>query len=141
MSAADRAERGLQDLRSLLLGFDADPQDRKRVLSGYLAARAELGDRPLPGELDLLTVFADLSELSRNKPGGELDVEPDSPVHSPREYFHSYLQSLDVERAGVTEGFQAKLSQGPRSLRRRRVSTARRSWKPRSSGSSWPSSR
>ncbi|HEX9031115.1 MAG TPA: carboxyl transferase domain-containing protein [Streptosporangiaceae bacterium] len=108
--AADRVERGLEDLRSLLLGFDADPQERKRVLSGYLAARAELGGRPLPGELDLLTVFADLLELSRNKPAGELDVEPDSPVHSPRENFHSYLQSLDVERAGVTESFQAKLA-------------------------------
>jgi acetyl/propionyl-CoA carboxylase alpha subunit/acetyl-CoA carboxylase carboxyltransferase component len=111
VSAAERVERGLQDLRSLLLGFDVDPQDRKRVLSEYLAARAELGGRPLPGEVDLLTVFADLSELSRNKPGGELEVEPGSPVHSPREYFHSYLQSLDVERAGVTEGFQAKLKQ------------------------------
>ncbi|OUC97168.1 biotin carboxylase N-terminal domain-containing protein [Streptosporangium minutum] len=109
-SAAERVERGLQDLRSLLLGFDADPHDHKRVLSDYLAARAELGGRPLEGELDLLTVFADLSELSRNKPGGELDVEPDSPVHSPREFFHSYLRSLDVERAGVTESFQAKLT-------------------------------
>ncbi|WHT22795.1 biotin carboxylase N-terminal domain-containing protein [Crossiella sp. CA-258035] len=111
VSAAERAERGLQDLRSLLLGYDVDPHDRGRVLSQYLAARAELGSRPLPGELELLTVFADLSELSRNKPGNELDVEPHSPVHSPREYFHSYLQSLDVERAGVTEGFQAKLQQ------------------------------
>lgn len=109
-SAAERVERGLQDLRSLLLGFDADPHDHKRVLSDYLAARAELGGRPLEGELDLLTVFADLSELSRNRPGGELDVEPDSPVHSPREFFHSYLRSLDVERAGVTESFQAKLT-------------------------------
>ncbi|MFD8533908.1 biotin carboxylase N-terminal domain-containing protein [Streptosporangium canum] len=109
-SAAERVERGLQDLRSLLLGFDADPHDHKRVLSDYLAARAELGGRPLEGELDLLTVFADLSELSRNRPGGELDVEPDSPVHSPREFFHSYLRSLDVERAGLTESFQAKLT-------------------------------
>ena len=56
-------------------------------------------------------MFADLSELSRNKPGGELEAEPDSPVHSPREYFHSYLQSLDVERAGLPEAFQAKLKQ------------------------------
>ncbi|MEV4639945.1 biotin carboxylase N-terminal domain-containing protein [Actinoplanes sp. NPDC049548] len=107
--AAARVERGLQDLRSLLLGFDVDPQDRKRLLAGYLDARAELGGRPLPGEIDLLTVFADLLELSRNKPGGDFEVEPGSPVHSPREYFHSYLQSLDVERAGVTEGFQARL--------------------------------
>ncbi|MFB4315941.1 biotin carboxylase N-terminal domain-containing protein [Actinomadura sp. 21ATH] len=110
-TAADRAARGLQDLRGLLLGFDADPHDRDRVLSGYLAARAELGGHPLEGELDLLTVFADLSELSRNKPRGEPDAEPGSPVHSPREFFHSYLRSLDAERAGLTEGFQAKLGE------------------------------
>ncbi|MEV6873307.1 biotin carboxylase N-terminal domain-containing protein [Amycolatopsis sp. NPDC051128] len=111
VSAADRVERGLQDLRSLLLGFDVDPAERKRLLAAYLEARAELGNRPVEGELELLTVFADLSELSRNTPGGELDTEPGSPVHSPREFFHSYLQSLDVERAGVTEGFQARLRQ------------------------------
>ncbi|WP_106539697.1 carboxyl transferase domain-containing protein [Haloactinopolyspora alba] len=108
-SAAVRVERSLQDLRSMLLGFDLDPHDRDGVLTGYLSARAELGEQPLPGELDLLTVFADLSELSRNKPAGGLEVEPGSPVHSPREYFHSYLQSLDIERAGVSDAFQAKL--------------------------------
>ncbi|GLY40345.1 fused acetyl/propionyl-CoA carboxylase subuit alpha/methylmalonyl-CoA decarboxylase subunit alpha [Amycolatopsis sp. NBRC 101858] len=110
VSAADRVELGLQDLRSLLLGFDVDPSERKRVLAAYVAARAELGGRPVEGELELLTVFADLSELSRNTPGGELDTVPNGAVHSPREFFHSYLQSLDVERAGVTEGFQAKLT-------------------------------
>jgi acetyl/propionyl-CoA carboxylase alpha subunit/acetyl-CoA carboxylase carboxyltransferase component len=107
--AAERIERYLQDLRGLLLGFDGDSLDRQRVLTGYLTARAELGGRSISGELELLTVFADMSELSRNKPGSDLEVEPGSAVHSPREYFHSYLQSLDVERAGVTEGFQAKL--------------------------------
>ncbi|MER6797419.1 carboxyl transferase domain-containing protein, partial [Amycolatopsis mediterranei] len=109
VSAAERVERGLNDLRSLLLGFDVDPAERKRLVATYLEARAELGNRPVEGELELLTVFADLSELSRNTPGGELDTEPGSPVHSSREFFHSYLQSLDVERAGVTESFQAKL--------------------------------
>ena len=38
VSAAERVERGLQDLRSLLLGFDVDPQDRSALLAGYLAA-------------------------------------------------------------------------------------------------------
>jgi acetyl/propionyl-CoA carboxylase alpha subunit/acetyl-CoA carboxylase carboxyltransferase component len=107
--AAERAKLFLEDLRGLLLGFDGDAADRKRLLAGWLAARAELGGQPVPGEPELLTAFADLSELSRNRPGGGLDAEPGDPVHSPREYFHSYLQSLDVERAGVTEGFQARL--------------------------------
>jgi acetyl/propionyl-CoA carboxylase alpha subunit/acetyl-CoA carboxylase carboxyltransferase component len=107
--AAKRAERALADLRGLLLGFDGDAADRKRLLAGYLAARAGLAGQPVPGEPELLTVFADLSELSRNKPESDLTAEPGSAVHSPREYFHSYLQSLDVERAGVTEAFQARL--------------------------------
>ncbi|MFI6603451.1 carboxyl transferase domain-containing protein [Nonomuraea sp. NPDC050536] len=103
VSAADRVERGLQDLRSILLGFDVDPHDHKRVLSDYLAARAELGGPLLEGELDLLTVFADLSELSRNRQhGGHL--------HSAREYLHTYLQSLDIERADLPQSFQAKLA-------------------------------
>ena len=54
-------------------------------------------------------MFADLAELSRNRPAGE-DGGGDSHVHSAREYFHTYLQSLDVERAGLPETFQAKLA-------------------------------
>jgi acetyl/propionyl-CoA carboxylase alpha subunit/acetyl-CoA carboxylase carboxyltransferase component len=117
--AAERAERYLADLRGLLLGFDDDSGDPKRALTGYLTARAELGGATVPGEVELLTIFADLSELSRNRPdryppAGRspegTGAVPDSPVHSPREYFHSYLRSLDVERAGVPESFQAKLA-------------------------------
>ena len=118
--AAERAEGYLADLRGLLLGFDDDASDPKRALAGYLAARAELGGTPLPGEVELLTLFADMSELSRNRPesylsGGrtpdvDMQAVPEGPLHSPREYFHSYLRSLDVERAGVPEAFQAKLA-------------------------------
>jgi acetyl/propionyl-CoA carboxylase alpha subunit/acetyl-CoA carboxylase carboxyltransferase component len=107
--AAQQASLLLEDLRGLLLGFDGDASDRERLLAGWLAARVELGGQPLPGEPELLTVFADLSELSRNRLGNDLEAEPGELVHSPREYFHGYIQSLDVERAGVTEGFQARL--------------------------------
>ncbi|MEV7228131.1 carboxyl transferase domain-containing protein [Polymorphospora sp. NPDC051019] len=110
--ACERAGRGREDLRSLLLGFDVDPHDDRRVLDDYLVARraaTDDGHRPLAEELELLDVFADLAELSRNRPAGE-DGGDDSHVHSAREYFHTYLQSLDVERAGVPETFQTKLA-------------------------------
>ncbi len=108
--ARDRTARCVQDLRSLLLGFDVDPHDERRFLADFLAARTELaedGQRSLAAEVDLISVFADLSELTRNKQGDE----PGGPshVHSAREFFHTYLQSLDVERAGLSEAFQAKL--------------------------------
>ncbi|WP_431975472.1 carboxyl transferase domain-containing protein [Micromonospora haikouensis] len=108
--ARERATRGQEDLRSLLLGFDVDPHDDRRVLDDYLVARraaAEEGYRPLAEEFGLVDVFADLAELSRNRPAGE---DGDGHVFSAREYFHTYLQCLDVERAGLPETFQAKLA-------------------------------
>ncbi|HVK26482.1 MAG TPA: carboxyl transferase domain-containing protein, partial [Actinokineospora sp.] len=111
VSPAERVHRGQQELRGLLLGFDVDPHDDGRVLQDYLAARreaADCGHRPLAAEVGLMTVFADLAELSRNRPVGE-EVSGESHLHSAREYFHSYLQSLDVERAGVSARFQVKL--------------------------------
>ncbi|GAA2637647.1 biotin carboxylase N-terminal domain-containing protein [Dactylosporangium fulvum] len=109
LSAEARVARGIADLRSLLLGYDLDPRDERRALSSYLAARAQLSHRPLEEEVELLRVFADLSELSRNRPAGE-EARADTRVHSPREYFHTYLQSLDVERAGLSDTFRSRLA-------------------------------
>ncbi|MBC6445761.1 ATP-binding protein [Actinokineospora xionganensis] len=104
VSAGDR----LQDLCGQLLGYDVDPQDEGGILQEYLAAR-EAGARQLAAEVRLMTIFADLADLSRNRPAGE-DISGESHLHSAREYFHTYLQSLDVERAGLPERFQAKLA-------------------------------
>ncbi|GAA5066474.1 ATP-binding protein [Nocardia callitridis] len=109
--AFERTARGQEDLRSLLLGFDVDPHDDRRVLDDYLAARrTAIADdrRPLGEELELIEAFIDLAELSLNRPSGEDGSH--GHVHSAREYFHTYLQSLDVERAGLPESFQAKLA-------------------------------
>ena len=114
--ARSRAERGQEDLCALLLGYDVDPHDERRVLDDYLDARraaTEAGHRPLAEELELVGVFADLAELSRNRPG---DDGPAGHVHSAREYFHTYLQSLDVERAGSPD-CSGPACQGARPLR------------------------
>ncbi|MEZ5212704.1 carboxyl transferase domain-containing protein [Gordonia sp. (in: high G+C Gram-positive bacteria)] len=108
--AHDLAERGREALHSLMLGFDVDPEDSSRLLSGYLAdrqAEIDAGSRPLAGETELASVFADLAELARRRPA---DDEVDDRVHSTREQFHTYLQSLDVELAGLPEQFQRKLA-------------------------------
>ncbi|MET9019149.1 carboxyl transferase domain-containing protein [Actinopolymorpha sp. NPDC004070] len=111
-SAEERAERGLADLRSMLLGYDVDARDEGQMLAGYLTARAELaaaGQAPMSAEIELLQVFADFAELSRNRPVGE-EVSTEHRVHSPREHFHTYLQSLDPERGGLPEEFRARLA-------------------------------
>ena len=59
-------------------------------------------------ELDVVRVFADLCELTRNKPAAE--ETSDERVHSPREYFHSYLHSLDVDREHLPDAFRERLA-------------------------------
>ena len=114
--AAERVSDGLRDLRGLLLGYDDDPRDGFRMLDSYVAARSEGGQgngESLAGETELLQVFADLSELTRNRPApatGTVDARADTQVRSHREYFHTYLQSLDVERAGLPDTFQHRLA-------------------------------
>ncbi|MDQ1745018.1 MAG: hypothetical protein QOE23_3357, partial [Pseudonocardiales bacterium] len=111
-SPAARAAGCLADLRSLLLGFDLSDDEAAKTLSAYQRFRAELdssGHRPVLAELGVFQAFADLCELSRNRPGGE--EVPSERVHSPREYFHSYLHSLDVDREQLPEAFRRRLSQ------------------------------
>ncbi|GAB3805790.1 hypothetical protein GCM10027605_32480 [Micromonospora zhanjiangensis] len=136
----ERTARGQDGLRGLLLGFDVDPHDERRVLDDYLDARravARDGHRQLAEEIDLCNVFTDLAELSRNRPTGEDGAG--SRLHSAREYFHTYLQSLDVERAGLPEAFRARLA---KVLEHYGVTDLERSpsSRPRCSGSSSPSS-
>ena len=98
-----RAARGREDLAAILMGFDIDPQTRRPVIDDYLRARDELiaaGEDVVTDEIELLGLFADFAELSRNRPAGE-DLHTELRVHSSKEHFHTYLQSLDVDRGGL----------------------------------------
>jgi acetyl/propionyl-CoA carboxylase alpha subunit/acetyl-CoA carboxylase carboxyltransferase component len=111
-SAAHRVREGLAALRAIMLGYDADPDSEAQTLAGYLAAREEAraaGQDVVTGEIELLCLFAELAELSRNRPGGE-EQHTELRVHSSREHFHTYLQSLDVERHGLNEHFRDRLT-------------------------------
>ena len=107
---ADRRTRSLRDLQGMLLGFDLPAGDATRSVAGL---RDGTGERQagtvLVAELAVLRAFADVAELTRNRPEHE-DDGADERVHSPREHFHSYLQSLDVDRQQLPPVFQDKLS-------------------------------
>ncbi|MHB8185205.1 MAG: ATP-binding protein [Dermatophilaceae bacterium] len=110
-TAATRGARCLEDLRSLLLGFDLAPEDAASALAGYERARVELsstGQLSLHQEIEVFSAFADLAELARNRPAEE--DRADERVHSPREHFHSYLHSLDVDREHLPDGFRRRLT-------------------------------
>ncbi|WP_138757471.1 ATP-binding protein [Modestobacter altitudinis] len=107
----DRALSLLAALRSLITGYDIGAGHGKDLVAAYRSARTELPpDDPelLHAELAGLTTFADLCDLSRNRPASE-EEEADQQVHSPREYFHAYLHSLDVEREALPESFRGRL--------------------------------
>jgi len=110
-SAAARAARGRAQLAALFLGFDVAPDEKGLTLADYLAARDELrraGEPVVADEIALLGLFADLAELSRNRPADE-ELHTELRVHSSKEHFHTYLQSLDVERGGLPEQFSSRL--------------------------------
>jgi acetyl/propionyl-CoA carboxylase alpha subunit/acetyl-CoA carboxylase carboxyltransferase component len=106
----DRCRAYLEILRCSILGFELDPGDVRRVVDEYRRIRPSVaGDDPelLTTELNLLTVFADLAVLWRNRRGGE-DTEEEE-AHSPIEYLNIYLRSLDTEREGLPAIFRERL--------------------------------
>ena len=113
-SAAQEAGQALTDLSGMLLGYDLDPgegADEGRTLKAYLDARNALATTdavPVDREVALLSLFADFAELSRNRPLGE-DQHVENRVHSPRERFHTYLRTLDIERGELPEEFGHRL--------------------------------
>ncbi|WP_240474390.1 carboxyl transferase domain-containing protein, partial [Intrasporangium chromatireducens] len=110
-SAATRARRAVADLSGGVLGFDTESAG-SGALSTYLEARDELaaeGETTIAAEIALLELLTDFAELSRNRPAAE-ERHTELLVHSPREYFHTYLHSLDPDRAGLPEDFRAKLA-------------------------------
>ncbi|MCV2489275.1 ATP-grasp domain-containing protein [Geodermatophilus sp. YIM 151500] len=107
----ERALSLLAALQALITGYDVSPGHSRQLIAGYGPARAEVAvddTELLHGELAVLTTFADLCELSRNRPASA-EEEADQQVHSPREYFHAYLHSLDVDREALPESFRARL--------------------------------
>jgi acetyl/propionyl-CoA carboxylase alpha subunit/acetyl-CoA carboxylase carboxyltransferase component len=111
-----RAREHLDALRSLIMGFDVRAEEARRLVGEFQRGRDQLPpDDPelLHGELEILTIFADLAELSRNWPAAEredLDEDDGERVRSPREHFRSYLHSLDAGREGLPETFVARLT-------------------------------
>jgi acetyl/propionyl-CoA carboxylase alpha subunit/acetyl-CoA carboxylase carboxyltransferase component len=111
---ADPRERALSllaALHALITGYDVSGRYAQQLVADYAAARTGMDGADedlLRGELAVLTTFADLAELSRNRPASE-EEEADNQVHSPREFFHAYLHSLDVEREGLPESFRTRL--------------------------------
>ncbi len=110
-----RAREHLAALRAMITGYDVSATRARTLVADYGELRNELTlDAELRHEeLALLTTFADLCELSRNRPTSE-EADPVERVHSPQEHFHTYLHSLDVEQERLPDAFRTRLSRALR---------------------------
>jgi acetyl/propionyl-CoA carboxylase alpha subunit/acetyl-CoA carboxylase carboxyltransferase component len=90
-AATESRGADLERLEHLILGYDVDLDEARRILAKL--------DGPSAAEHRLLSVFADVRALSR--PAPELD-EPDGELErSPQEHLHAFLRSIDVRAEGV----------------------------------------
>jgi acetyl/propionyl-CoA carboxylase alpha subunit/acetyl-CoA carboxylase carboxyltransferase component len=108
-SPEDRGERLRAELSAVLMGFDVESESS--ALADYLVTREALrgaGTELVAAELPLVSLFADVAELSRNRPAHE-EAHTELRVHSSREHFHTYLQSLDADRAGLPDAYRERL--------------------------------
>ncbi|HEY1277841.1 MAG TPA: carboxyl transferase domain-containing protein [Thermoleophilaceae bacterium] len=106
--APERCVDNLRRLEWLVLGYDVEDADVKRIIADLHGACADLSCSPalVPGEHRLLRVFADLRALTR--PRHEEDPEGEL-LRSPQEYLHAFLRSLDVDAEGLPRRFTALL--------------------------------
>ncbi|MFI5623961.1 carboxyl transferase domain-containing protein [Nocardioides sp. NPDC051685] len=104
-----RSNGAVADLSSLLLGYDVEEDQRPALLAAHLASRSNGAPADtLRTEMALLSLFTDFAELSRNRPAGD-EPATELRVHSSREYFHTYLRSLDPDRGALPDHFRDKL--------------------------------
>ncbi|WP_231919905.1 ATP-binding protein [Microlunatus soli] len=111
LDPAGRAALALTVLRDLLLGYDISPGRTGELIDSYLAGRdalAATGVDVLAEEMALVELFTDFAELLRNRPADE-ELQTELRVHSSREYFHTYLRTLDPERGDLPVHFRDKL--------------------------------
>ena len=111
-AAEAEASAALDTLAASMIGFDVSSSRVRTLLDIHQRARTDSGSDAsavVRAELALLTTFADLCELSRNRPTMDEDDNQER-VHSPREHFHSYLHSLDPELEGLPESFRRRLA-------------------------------
>src|SRR5205085_520747 len=93
-AATDDPEAALERLRWMLLGYDVSGDETRRAL-------ATLGEATLlEGEHRLLEEFADVRAISRARHSFEREL-----LHSPQEYLHAFLRSLDAKAERLPERF------------------------------------
>jgi acetyl/propionyl-CoA carboxylase alpha subunit/acetyl-CoA carboxylase carboxyltransferase component len=108
--SAPRVLAVLQSLRRLMLGFDVDPAEAKRLVNEYLRAcqaLEEVDPEQRRAEDDLLRIFVDLAGVFARQSAAE-DGEAEGTL-SAEEYLYTYLRMQDVKGAELPRWFVDRL--------------------------------
>ncbi len=100
----------LDEIHRLVLGFDVDPGDVRRMARTYVERAPALSgdDAVLEAEEGILRVFADVSSLFRRQTGSE-DPSGVAAV-STGEYLLTYLRTYDTQTPDLPARFMGRLS-------------------------------
>jgi len=108
-SARERCLDHLDAIRWTILGYDTQVGVVRDLAGRLLAAQRETDmhdPQIVAGGLAVLAAFSDVSSLARNRRVGETG---DEETRNPKEHFHQYLRSLDLEAEGLPAAFRSKL--------------------------------
>jgi acetyl-CoA carboxylase carboxyltransferase component/biotin carboxyl carrier protein len=111
---ADARRDALEVLRQLILGFDVEPADAKRLASdwGRWAGRGEDDADLRRAEDELLALFADVHGPFEAR---RIDDDPEGQEWlSAQEYVLTYLRTLDAERGNLPSWFIERLRRAVR---------------------------
>ena len=120
----DARRDALETLRQLILGFDVEPGDAKRLTADWvrLIARGNDDTELRRAEDELLALFADVQGLFEPR---HVDDDPEEQEWlSAQEYVLTYLRTLDAERGNLPPWFVERLR---RALRHHGVDSLERS--------------
>jgi acetyl/propionyl-CoA carboxylase alpha subunit/acetyl-CoA carboxylase carboxyltransferase component len=106
-----RALGTLDEIRRLVLGFDVDPTDARRLAREYADAARLLGNdaQGAAEEERILRAFGDVSALFRRQTGSPEDPEGAGDV-STGEYLLTYLRTYDTQTPDLPARFVERLS-------------------------------
>ena len=108
--AAGGALATLDEIRRLVLGFDVDPTDARRLTREYAEAAPAIAGDPegLEAEERILRAFVDVSSLFRRQTGAE---DPDAiGAVSTSEYLLTYLRTYDTQTPDLPPRFVDRLA-------------------------------
>ena len=108
LSIGDRCHASMEELQQLVLGYDIDSQDAKRLIErrDLLCTDVRAGDPVLlEDENLLLRRFADICALSLREPAAPAANMPAVTLPSRQESFFIYLRELELKGGGLSRHF------------------------------------